>query len=248
MPGRNPLPSLPKSAADDGAPVVSAGTGGLTPRRSPLLNLARFVRQTVLAAVIMGLSFSSYWAVLKWRGPSAALATRLDGEDAWIAFHPGWVYVYLIPYLIGPPLLGLLRRETFAWYVRRGLLAMAVSLLVFVFLPTKTIRPPPQQVDALGDGLTAEVYRNMVGIDDPPANAAPSLHVSLSCLLAFALIRDFPRWWWAAVAGIGLVWLATLFTWQHHLIDIATGALLAGVLACDWPWKRRRPEARGQFT
>jgi membrane-associated phospholipid phosphatase len=75
----------------------------------------------------------------------------------------------------------------------------------------------------------------MVTIDEPPANAAPSLHVSLTCLLALALVRDFPRWWPVSCAGVVLVWLATLLTRQHHLVDVLTGALLAVGVVFAWP-------------
>jgi membrane-associated phospholipid phosphatase len=71
----------------------------------------------------------------------------------------------------------------------------------------------------------------MAELDANGGNAAPSLHVSLTCLLACALVRDFPRWWPVIVGGVGLVWLATLFTWQHHLLDVMTGAGLALIFA-----------------
>jgi membrane-associated phospholipid phosphatase len=95
-------------------------------------------------------------------------------------------------------------------------------------LPTRTVRP---DLAGLGDGATADAYRNMVAVDGPAANAAPSLHVSLTCLLAWALLRDFPRWWLITSAGIGLVWLSTLLTRQHHLLDVASGVLLASLVA-----------------
>jgi len=87
----------------------------------------------------------------------------------------------------------------------------------------------------LGEGLTAQLYKMIVEVDEPPANAAPSLHVSLTFLLALAFMRDFPRWTWLAACAVVLVWLATLFTRQHHLIDVAGGILLAllVVLACN---------------
>jgi hypothetical protein len=178
--------------------------------------------QGVMGGAIMGLSLGCYLAVLRWRGPAAAISTQ-TAWDRLIPFQPTWLYVYLLPYLVGPPLLGLLRRATFAWFIRRGLLILGISLAIFAVLPTRTVRPT---VEELGEGLTVEFYRDMVAVDDPPANAAPSLHISLTCLLALALLRDFPRWWPATLAGVGLVWLATLFTWQHHLLDVLTGALL----------------------
>ena len=78
----------------------------------------------------------------------------------------------------------------------------------------------------IGVGFTADVYRKMIEIDTPPANAAPSLHVSLTCLLLFTLVRDLPRLWPVWAGFIALVWCSTLVTRQHHLIDVATGVLL----------------------
>lgn len=198
--------------------------------------LSGAIFQAAVLAAIMFLSLTLYLTVLKWRGQASERTTQTAWDRA-IPFWPSWVWVYLIPYLIGPCLVGLLSRSTFWWYVRRGLLLVVLSLAIFVLLPTQTVRP---NLAGLGEGLTATLYRQVIEIDEPPANAAPSLHVSLTCLLAFALIRDFPRWWAASLLGVSLVWLATLLTWQHHLIDVATGVLMASVLACPWPSSTRR--------
>src|SRR5262249_22146119 len=93
-------------------------------------------------------------------------------------------------------------------------------------------------------GVTGWMYRSMVEIDDPPANAAPSLHVSLSCLLAWALAFDRPRWWAAALLGAILVWLSTLYTAQHHLIDDGSGYLLASMISLATPFKSPAPIGR----
>lgn len=198
--------------------------------------LARFIFQAATLAAIMAVSLSLYLIVLKWRGPAAALSTHTSWDE-YVPFRPAWVWVYLLPYLLGPALVGILRRETFAWYVRRGLLLVLVTMMIFVALPTRTVRPSASDLSA---GPTAALYRDMVAIDDPPANAAPSLHVSLTCLLAWALIRDFPRWWLPAFAGVSVVWLATLLTRQHHFIDVGTGIVLGSAAALPVSWKRDR--------
>jgi membrane-associated phospholipid phosphatase len=184
--------------------------------------LTEILAQGALGTVILGLSLGGYLLVLQWRGAAAEVDTQTEW-DRHIPFWPGWLYVYLFPYALAPLLLGVLPRPTFVWFIQRGLLILGVSLALFALFPTKTVRP---RVDDLGDGWTARFYRAMIAVDDPPANAAPSLHVSLTCLLAVALLRDFPRWWPVTVVGVGLVWLATLLTWQHHLIDVVAGALL----------------------
>src|SRR5262245_28850049 len=198
-------------------------------------SLAGGVRQALVLAAIMLGSLSLYLVVLKWRGPAARLTTHLPVDD-WLPFAPGWVWVYLVPYVVGPALIGLLRPSTFRWYVSRGLVVVATTLLIFIALPTRTAPRPP--AEGLLDGLTAFVYHNMVAIDEPPANAAPSLHVSLTCLLAWALCRDFPRWRAPAWLGVGIVWLATLLTRQHHLMDVLTGVLPTSAVV--WFWPRRK--------
>lgn len=192
--------------------------------------------QAAVLAVIMLGSLSLYLIVLWWRGPSATIETMTDW-DALTPFRPEWVWVYLIPYVVGPFIVGLLSAETFRWYVRRGIPLVLASLLIFIAVPTKTVRP---DVGDLGSGPTAELYRSMVAIDGPAANAAPSLHVSLTCLLALALLRDYSRWWTVTIAGVTVVWLSTLFTRQHHLIDVVTGVLFACFFALPVPafWRR----------
>jgi hypothetical protein len=189
--------------------------------------LSRRLLQVLLGTIIILVGLGCYLAILRWRGP-AALAYTQTAWDRAIPFHAGWLYVYLAPYAIAPILLAIMQSATFTWFLKRALLLLAISLVIFCIYPTQTIRPP---TGALDSGWTAKFYREMVAIDDPPANAAPSLHVSLTCLLAIALLTDFPRWWPLIVGGIALVWLATLLTWQHHLIDVATGALL-GLAMC----------------
>jgi hypothetical protein len=189
--------------------------------------LARGLRQAVVLAAIMLGSLSLYLVVLKWRGPDAGVTTW-TALDEQLPFWPVWIWVYLMPYLAGPALFLLVTPETFVWYIQRGLVIVILSLAFFIAVPTQTAERPP--APQLGEGLTAQVYRHVVTIDEPPANAAPSLHVSLTCLLALALVRDFPRWWPATVGGVVLVWLATLLTRQHHLLDVLSGALLAVVV------------------
>jgi hypothetical protein len=184
----------------------------------------------------MLLSLGMYLAILKWRGPVAALTTWTSW-DAGIPFRPSWVWVYLFPYALAPALGGILSADTFRWYIGRGLFVVLLSVVIFAAVPTKTVR---HSASELGDGLTAELYRRMITIDEPPANAAPSLHVSLTCLMAWAVVRDYPRWWPVAFTAAMLVWLATLLTWQHHLLDVTSGIALGSAAALSAPGMGRR--------
>jgi membrane-associated phospholipid phosphatase len=210
-----------------------------TTEKTPALNdertLAGGIRQAIVLAVIMMSSLGGYLAVLYWRGYAGKDRVTHTPWDDFFPFEPAWVWVYLIPYLIGPIVIGALRPSTFRWYVERGLVTVVLSLAIFAAWPTQT---KPREYEVTGTDWTSLLYQKMIAIDDPPANAAPSLHVSLTCLLAFALLRDFPRWWPVTAVGVILVWLATLFTRQHHLIDVATGALLACAVVLVWPARR----------
>lgn len=189
------------------------------------------LRQIVILTVIMFSSLGGYLLVLNIRGPEAEITTFISWDEL-IPFAPAWVWVYLIPYILGPLAFGLMRPTTFRWYVSRGLMIVGLTLAIFLILPT---RVAPRPTRDLGDSWTAKLYTDMVAIDEPPANAAPSLHVSLTMLLALALLRDFPRGWWLIGPAVVLVWLATLFTRQHHLIDVVSGAALASLVVWAWP-------------
>lgn len=204
------------------------------------LTLGRYVRQSLGLAAIMFTALSGYLLVLKWRGPHAAINTYRPWDEV-IPYQPMWVWVYLIPYIIGPVVIGFMRPQTFRWFVVRGLAVVGVTLVIFMAVPTRT-KERPSTHDL--SGLTAQIYDTMIAIDEPPANAAPSLHVSLTFLLALALLRDFPRWWPVIVTGVGLVWLATLYTRQHHMIDVATGAMLALLVVLAFTF-RARADMRG---
>lgn len=209
----------------------------------PPLTWRRFGGQALGLAALMCLSLGGYLAVLKWRGPDAQLVTHSRWDDL-IPYEPIWVWVYLIPYVIGPIAIGLIRPATFRWFVSRGLVVVGISLLIFIIVPTQTAKRPAERELS---GLTAQLYEMMIAVDEPPANAAPSLHVSLTCLLALALLRDFPRWWPIIVGGVGLVWLATLFTRQHHVLDIVTGAALALIIAfAPLPFSREPSASAGR--
>jgi membrane-associated phospholipid phosphatase len=191
--------------------------------------LFRGLIQALVLAVIMFASLGGYLLVLKWRGPAATVSTWTPIDER-IPFWPSWIWLYLLPYAIGPILVGILSPSTFWWYIRCGLVLVGLTLAIFVIFPSRI--DTSHRYEEAGQGVTAEVYKNVIAVDEPPANAAPSLHVSLTCLLLLALLRDYPRKWPLWTGFVSLVWFSTLVTRQHHLIDVATGILLAIGIAC----------------
>jgi membrane-associated phospholipid phosphatase len=200
----------------------------------------RGIWQALIVGVLMLTSLAGYLLVLNWRGRDARIITSTSWDD-WIPFQPAWVWVYLLPYMVGPVIIGSLSRPTFLWYLARAITTVILTLIIFIVLPTQTA---PRPLVDVGDSWTAKLYEGMIAIDEPPANAAPSLHVSLTFLLGCALWRDYPRWRLVSIVGVGTVWLATLLTRQHHLIDVLTGATLAYLVVALWRGIRKTKFAR----
>ncbi len=72
------------------------------------------------------------------------------------------------------------------------------------------------------------VFFDFLGSVDTPHNLAPSLHVAFAALIVFScaerttpFLSLFYVLWLAALAA------STVFVHQHHLIDVATGLVLA---------------------
>lgn len=164
------------------------------------------------------------------------LATRRAGRwqlyAAWELALPYWPAAYPLYFgvLLWPGLvLGLARRAS---QVQRWERAMAHAIglagLVFLLLPAQLGHPPPE----------AGAWRAWAALAVWLAgqhNLVPSLHVALSLVtlravwpLAAAAWRPGLALWWALTA------LSVLLTHQHHLLDVATGVLLAMAVTRGW--------------
>ncbi|MBX9818191.1 MAG: phosphatase PAP2 family protein, partial [Burkholderiaceae bacterium] len=106
---------------------------------------------------------------------------------------------------------------------QRLLLATVLACLVFVLMPLRFSFVRPE----MEPGVWAALYAAL-GVLDQPHNQLPSLHVAYCCIFWFA--------WRPLCAGraaqaallltLSLVSVATLFTYQHHVLDVLAGALL----------------------
>lgn len=125
----------------------------------------------------------------------------------------------------------------------RLLTAQLVSVSFFLAFPLRFTFERPHV-----DGLFGVLFDALAGFDQP-YNQAPSLHISLLVILWARFAAAVPARWrapvhlWAALVG-----LSVLTTFQHHFIDIPTGAL-AG-LFCLWVWPDVGvpPLAGGRFS
>ncbi|SNS53676.1 PAP2 superfamily protein [Noviherbaspirillum humi] len=165
-----------------------------------------------------------------------------------IPLVPEFIWIYLSMYLMffAPPFfLGVSSLETLGKRLLAGTLLASASYLVFPsHLGFERIVPADPLYQAVFTGLFAV---------DKPHNMVPSLHVVFTSIIAFALIgatssRTLKAGW---MVWLLLIIASTLLVHQHHLLDCATGLLLASLLTrlikkqndsvMRVEWERRQP-------
>ena len=112
---------------------------------------------------------------------------------------------------------------------RRLLTAQLLAVTFFIVTPLRFSWPKPET-----HGLAGFMFDALAGFDKP-FNQAPSLHIALTVILWELYRRHVPRWaLWPLHLWFVLISVSVLTTYQHHFIDIPTGALLG--LVCLWLW------------
>jgi len=113
--------------------------------------------------------------------------------------------------------------EELRTFSRRIVAAILIAGLCFLLFPLRFAFPRPHAGGWLG--AIFDWFRGM----DSPFNLLPSLHAALLLLLADVYARNLRGVsWLAAMAWFFLIALSPLLTYQHHLIDIVGGFVLAG--------------------
>ncbi len=112
---------------------------------------------------------------------------------------------------------------------KRLLTAQLLAVAFFIAAPLRFSWPKPET-----QGLAGFMFDALAGFDKP-FNQAPSLHIALAVILWELYRRHVPRWaLWPLHLWFVLICASVLTTYQHHFIDIPTGALLG--LICLWLW------------
>jgi membrane-associated phospholipid phosphatase len=123
---------------------------------------------------------------------------------------------------------------------RRLLTAQIVAVACFVLFPLRFTFAQPET-----HGVAGFLFAALTSFDKP-FNQAPSLHIALLVVLWVLYARHVPRWaLWLLHPWFLLVGVSVLTTYQHHFIDIPTGALLG--FLCLWLWPDRGPSPLSVF-
>jgi membrane-associated phospholipid phosphatase len=130
-------------------------------------------------------------------------------------------------------------------HARRIVAAILLAGVAFLVFPLTAGYPRPEV-----SGWAGSLF-GLLWSFDKPHNLVPSLHVALASLLWPVYARHTPlhthgplRWfvhgWFALIVA------SPLFTWQHHVLDVATGAMLGQVCIFAFPERLDRSDARGR--
>jgi protein-tyrosine phosphatase len=189
---------------------------------------------------------SSHRQVSRWKATAASaglsiLFLAVYSSCNWIAAHRahvGSIYFewerhipfvswMILPYMsldlffIGAPFLCRTNNELRV-FSRRIVAAILVAGIFFLIFPLRFAFPRPDANGWLG--VLFNWFRGM----DAPYNLLPSLHAALLLLVADVYarhLRGSARI--AAISWFVLIGFSPIFTYQHHVIDIASGFVLA---------------------
>jgi hypothetical protein len=164
--------------------------------------------------------------IVEWRSHHVPVRSIYFSWERSIPFVPLMVIPYWsldLFYFFGPLLCrscGLLRA-----HAKRMIVAFIVSCAIFLLFPLREAFDRPAV-----SGISGWFFAQLSHVDRP-FNMAPSLHIVELVLLWVIYIpatsgwtRRILRTWFV------LIYISTLLTLQHHVIDLITGQILA--MAC----------------
>jgi len=115
----------------------------------------------------------------------------------------------------------------------RLLSAQLICVAVFLLFPLHfSFERPPT------DGLFGAMFAALMGFDQP-YNQAPSLHIALLVILWVRFAAALPAWRIVVHVWAVLIGVSVLTTFQHHFVDIPSGAAVG--LLCLWLWPDAGP-------
>ncbi|WEK31789.1 MAG: phosphatase PAP2/dual specificity phosphatase family protein [Candidatus Pseudomonas phytovorans] len=199
----------------------------MSPPREPGL-----IRRGVFWLLLLGpFFFLSYGLVNNHTAGRSDVGSLVFG---WERGMPLWPWT-IIPYwsidlLYGLSFLLPRTRQEIDRHALALLSAQVISVTCFLLWPLRFTFERPE----LG-GLFGWLFDVLMGFDKP-FNQAPSLHIALLVIIWTMFARHVQRqpWRWLMHGWMALIGVSVLTTWQHHFIDVPTGAL-AG-FACLWLW------------
>jgi protein-tyrosine phosphatase len=192
-------------------------------------------RAAAWLALLGPLFYATYGFANWWASTRAHVPALVFDWERGTPFWPWTIFPYWTINAFYALSLFLARdRHTLDRHAARLLTAQAVAVACFVAWPLRFSFGQPAV-----EGAPAFLFDALRGFDQP-FNQAPSLHIALAVIL-WDWYRRLVHAQWARVVlhlWAFVICASVLTTWQHHFIDIPTGALLG--LVCVWLWPLER--------
>ncbi|WP_295199495.1 phosphatase PAP2 family protein [uncultured Chryseobacterium sp.] len=124
----------------------------------------------------------------------------------------------------------------------RMLFVIVTAGIFFIITPLRFSFPKPEVPHAIL-GMPFSFLKTF----DSPFNQSPSLHITFAFIF-WSVFKDLSKWRNFLMIWLILLGISTLTTYQHHIIDILTGAILAHVSFIIIPYYKNDPGYRNFRT
>ncbi len=194
------------------------------------------IKRSRALAVSIGLSilFLIVYGGCNWiTARRANVGTFFFWWEIAIPFVPFFIlpYMSIDLFFVAAPFLCRTEREL-SIFTKRIATAILVAGVCFLIFPLRFAFPRPHADGSLG--AIFDWFRGM----DAPFNLLPSLHAALMLILADLYVRHTRGMVRASIiVWFTLIALSPVLTYQHHLVDIAGGFVLAAF--CFWIFRDR---------
>jgi protein-tyrosine phosphatase len=192
-------------------------------------------RAAAWLALLGPLFYAAYGFANWWAASRAVVPTLAFDWERSLPFWPWTIFPYwtINVFYALSPFLGR-DRHTLDRHGARLLTATCLAVACFVLWPLRFSFGQPEV-----SGAPAFLFTALRSFDQP-FNQAPSLHIALAVILWDWYRRLIIARWARVVLHLWAfaICASVLTTWQHHFIDIPTGALLG--LVCVWLWPLER--------
>ena len=194
----------------------------------------RSTRKALLASAGLSILFLVVYSGCNWitaRRPG--VGTFYFEWERGIPFVPFMIlpYMSIDLFFVAAPFLCRTEREL-RTFSQRVICAIVVAGVCFLLFPLRFAFPRPH-----ADGWLGAIFDWFRGMDSPH-NLLPSLHAALMLILLdvyFRHSRGLIRI--AIIAWFSLIAVSPVLTYQHHVVDIAGGFVLAA--CCFWLFRER---------
>lgn len=209
-----PIPAAPSVDITEGGPDSSLPPSPQRPTK----------RTAAAYAAGLSLLFILVYGGCNWlTSHRANVSTWYYAFERHIPFVPWMIlpYMSIDLFFVAAPFLCRSRTELDT-LARRICFAIIVAGICFLLIPLRLAVPYPQT-----DGWPSALFHFLRGFDQPH-NLFPSLHITLLAILANLYIRHTRGPVRAACyVWFSLICISTLLTYQHHLVDVVGGIILA---------------------